>query len=79
MSFYTGNKFPKWKNNIFVGALVKTHLRRLEMKGDEIVHQEALLEDMGERIRDVRTGPDGYIYVLTDHSDGQVLRLEPAP
>ncbi len=79
MAFYTGSKFPAWKNNIFVGALVETHLRRLEMKNGQITHQEVLLADLGERIRDVRTGPDGYIYILTDHSDGQVLRLEPLP
>lgn len=77
MAFYAGDKFPAWKNNLFVGALAKTHLRRLVLDGDTITHQEVLLEDLGERIRDVRAGPDGYIYLLTDQPEGQLLRLEP--
>ena len=78
MVFYDGDRFPNWQGDLFVGALVQTHLRRLELDGDRVVKQEVLLEDLGERIRDVRVGPDGYLYVLTDSSDGQVLRLEPA-
>jgi glucose/arabinose dehydrogenase len=53
------------------------HLRRLELKGDKVVAQEKLLEDLDARIRDVRNGPDGYLYVLTDSSDGRLIRLEP--
>ncbi|MBL4804403.1 MAG: PQQ-dependent sugar dehydrogenase [Alphaproteobacteria bacterium] len=76
MDFYTGDKFPEWQGDIFVGALVQTHLRRLKVEGDQITEQEVLLDGYG-RFRDVQTGPDGYIYVLIDALDGQVLRLEP--
>ncbi len=77
MAFYAGDRFPEWKGNLFVGALAQKHLRRLVLKGDEITVQEVLLKDMA-RIRDVRNGPDGYLYILTDEKrDGKVLRLEP--
>ncbi len=78
LAVYDGDKFPEWRGDIFVGALAHLHLRRLEMEGDRVVDQESLLVDLGERIRDVRSGPDGYLYVLTDSGDGQLLRLEPA-
>lgn len=78
MAFYTGGAFPKWKGNIFVGALAKQHLRRVILRGDEVVGQEVLLADMEERIRDVENGPDGYLYVLTDSVDGRLIRLEPS-
>lgn len=77
MVFYTGDKFPQWKGDLFVGALAQQHLRRLELDGDQITAQEELLKDRGERIRDVRQGLDGYLYILTDESDGELLRLEP--
>lgn len=78
MTFYDGDRFPQWKGDIFVGALAGTHLRRLEVRDDKIIAQEVLLADMEERIRDVRTGPDGYIYLLTDSHDGRLIRLSPA-
>jgi glucose/arabinose dehydrogenase len=78
MTLYTGDKFPAWRGNLFVGALKYRLLVRLELHDKEIVHEERLLEDVLGRIRDVRTGPDGYIYVLTDHDDGVLARLEPA-
>ncbi len=78
MAFYTGDKFPQWKGDIFVGALAKTHLRRLELKGNRVVGQEVLLKELDERIRDVRSGPDGYLYILTDSDAGEILRLKPA-
>jgi aldose sugar dehydrogenase len=78
MTFYTGDKFPAWKGSLFVGALKFQLLARLEVEGNRIVREERLLEDMGERIRDVRQGPDGYLYLLTDEEDGRILRLEPA-
>lgn len=78
MTFYDGDAFPEWRGDIFMGALAHRHLRRLEMDGDEVVGQEELLGELGARIRDVRTGPDGLLYVLTDAADGQILRLEPA-
>lgn len=77
MAFYQGDRFPQWQGDLFVGALAHLHLRRLELDGDKVVNQESLLVDLGERIRDVRTGPDGYLYVLTDSGNGQLLRLEP--
>lgn len=77
MAFYTGDKFPEWKGNIFVGALKYRQLRRLVLNGDAVVEQHTLLAEFDERIRDVRSGPDGYIYVLTDDSEGVVARLEP--
>ncbi len=77
MAFYQGDKFPQWQGDLFVGALAHLHLRRLELEGDKVVAQESLLVDLSQRIRDVRSGPDGYLYVLTDRSNGQLLRLEP--
>ncbi len=77
MAFYTGDKFPGWKDDLFVGALAHKHLRRLELDGQTVTGQEKLLKDRGERLRDVRQGPDGYLYLLTDASDGRLLRLEP--
>ncbi len=78
MSFYTGDKFPEWKGDLFVGALAHRHLRRLELDGEKIVGQEELLRDRNERIRDVKEGPDGYVYILTDDGDGRLIRLIPA-
>jgi glucose/arabinose dehydrogenase len=77
MTFYDGDKFPAWRGNLFVGALKYRLLVRLELRGQDIVHEERMLEDMLGRIRDVRTGPEGYIYLLTDESDGVLARLEP--
>jgi glucose/arabinose dehydrogenase len=78
LAFYTGEAFPAWQGDLFLGALSGHALVRLELDGDRVVHEERLLEDLGARIRDVRSGPDGLIYLLTDHPDGQLLRLEPA-
>lgn len=77
MAFYNGSRFPQWKGDLFVGTLAGMHLRRLEIKGDEVTEQEVLLPDSA-RIRDVRAGPDGFIYLLTDDSDGALVRLKPA-
>lgn len=77
MTFYAGNAFPEWQSSIFVGALAGQHLRRLELSGDTIVHQEILLKNRLGRIRDVRTGPDGLIYLLTDDENGALYRLNP--
>ena len=75
MAFYTGDRFPKWKGNIFVGALAGQVLVRLTVEGDKVVREERI-RGTG-RTRDVRAGPDGNIYVLSE-SEGAVLRLEPA-
>ncbi|MDB5805870.1 MAG: hypothetical protein JWN73_3192 [Betaproteobacteria bacterium] len=77
MAFYTGDAFPKWKGSLFVGSLKFGRLVRLELNGNKVTHEERLLQEIGARIRDVRMGPDGLIYVLTDESDGRLLRLEP--
>ena len=78
LAFYTGELFPDWKGNIFVGGLNGQHLARLVMKDGRVVAHEKLLEDMGERIRDVRSGPDGALWLLTDDArDGRVLRIVP--
>ena len=78
MTFYTGDKFPSWRGNLFVGALKFKLLVRLTMEGDRVVAEERLFEDLDERIRDVVQGPDGYLYLLTDDDDGRILRLSPA-
>ncbi len=77
MAFYDADAFPAWRNSMFVGALAARSLIRLELDGDRIVHEERLLADRGERIRDVRVGPDGLVYLLTDDVNGRLLRLEP--
>jgi glucose/arabinose dehydrogenase len=77
MTFYAGKQFPLWHGNLFLGALSGRALVRLETDGTEIVHEERLLEDLGERIRDVRQGPKGHLYLLTDASNGALLRLDP--
>ncbi len=76
MAFYTGNRFPEWRGNLFVGALAGRALWRLELDGSTVVRREALLTDLGERIRDVRQGPDGWLYLLTDSPDGRILRVQ---
>lgn len=78
MAFYTGTSFPRWQGDLFVGALAHRHLARLKLVGMIVVEEERLLEDLGKRIRDVRVGPDGNLWLLTDHDPGQLLRLEPA-
>ncbi|MEQ1649138.1 MAG: PQQ-dependent sugar dehydrogenase [Hyphomicrobiaceae bacterium] len=79
MAFYTHARFAEWAGNLFVGALAGSHLTRLILDGERIVGEEKLLGSLGERIRDVRAGPDGAIYVLTDHPEGRVLRLTLKP
>ena len=85
MAFYTGDRFPEWKNNVLVGAMLGGavqgvgHLERLvfNQNWDETSRQ-SLLTDLKQRIRDVRKGPDGLVYVLTDEDNGALMRLEPA-
>jgi glucose/arabinose dehydrogenase len=75
MAFYDAERFPQWQHNLFIGALLDQSLIRLQLDGDRIAHEERLLKPMGARIRDVRLGPDGYLYLLTDSSDGKLLRV----
>jgi glucose/arabinose dehydrogenase len=76
LAFYTGDNFPAWKNDLFVGALKQQELRRLRLKDRQVVSQEVILKNIG-RIRDVRSGPDGFIYVVLNAPD-KVIRLAPA-
>jgi glucose/arabinose dehydrogenase len=78
MTFYTGDKFPAWRGSILVGALVGKLVSRLETDGNAVVREERMLQGLGERIRDVRQGPDGFVYLLTDSPQGRILRLRPA-
>lgn len=75
MAFYDNPRFPQWQHSLFIGALAQRDLIRLTLDGDKIVAEERLLGDRNERIRDVRVGPDGYLYLLTDDSDGKLLRV----
>jgi glucose/arabinose dehydrogenase len=78
MTFYTGNVFAPWRGSLFVGALAGQLLVRLELDGDKVVREERLLQQLRERIRDVREGPDGALWLATDSSSGRILRLTPA-
>ncbi len=78
LMIYDADRFPAWRGSFFAGALSGELLVRLEVAGSRVVVEERMLEDLEERFRDVRQGPDGLIYLLTDHPDGMLLRLEPA-
>jgi len=76
-AFYAGDLFPAWRGNLLVGALAGQHLNRLVLDGERVVGEERLLTDLDARIRDVRIGPDGAVWLLVDQSNGRVLRLVP--
>ena len=78
MAFYEGDKFPNWRGNLLVGALRDEMLVRLELDGEKVVKEERMMRDAIGRVRDVRVGPDGYVYLLTDERQGMLARLEPA-
>lgn len=75
MSFYTGDRFPEWQGNLFIGALAGQALWRVVLDGSKPVLREALFTGLRERIRDVRQGPDGWLYLLTDGAEGRILRV----
>ena len=77
MDFYSGSRFAQWQGDLFVGALAGQHLRRVEVSGERVVAQERLLDGVLGRIRDVETGPDGFLYLITDAANGGLFRLEP--
>jgi glucose/arabinose dehydrogenase len=77
MAFYTGDLFANWRGNLFVGALAGQMLVRLELADEKITKEERLLQQLHERIRDVRQGPDGALWLATDSGSGRVLRLTP--
>ncbi len=78
IAFYSGRLIPGWRGNLFVAALAGKHLARLVLDGNRVVGEERLLLDLDARIRDVREGPDGALYVMTDRDEGKILRLAPA-
>jgi glucose/arabinose dehydrogenase len=75
--FYTGNAFPAWRGNLFVGGLASMRLIRLVIDDNRVVGEEHLLTDRERRIRDVRQGPDGFLYLVTDNPQGELLRIAP--
>jgi glucose/arabinose dehydrogenase len=78
MAFYSGKLFPKWSGNLFTGALRGTMLVRLTLNGNTVTSEERLLQNLNERIRDVRQGPDGALWLLTDSASGRILRVAPS-
>jgi glucose/arabinose dehydrogenase len=77
MVFYTGSAFPAWKGSLFIGGHATSDLVRVTLDGERVVGEERLLKDLKARIRDVRQGPDGALYLLTDSANGQLLKLAP--
>ena len=77
MAFVTSERYPDWRGSVLIGTLRGESLRRLSLDGNRVVDEEVLLSGANARIRDVRQGPDGWLYVLTDSADGQLLRLQP--
>jgi len=75
--FYTGNAFPAWRGSLFIGGLVSQRLVRLVIKDNRVIGEEHLLSDRGQRIRDVRQGPDGALYVVTDENNGELWKITP--
>jgi len=78
MAWYGGDKFADWRGDLFVGALVDREVRRLEIDNGEVIDEEALFSELGERIRDVRDLGDGFLYLLTDSPEGRLIRVSPA-
>ncbi|UCE30556.1 MAG: PQQ-dependent sugar dehydrogenase, partial [Burkholderiales bacterium] len=78
MAFLTSDRYGDWRGSLFVGALKFRLLVRLALDGERVVREQRMLESLGARIRDVRQGPDGLLYVATDAADGQILRVDPA-
>jgi|TARA_B110000967_G_C18883983_1_gene562817 glucose/arabinose dehydrogenase len=77
MAFYEGEKFPEWKNSLFVGALVNMEVRRLTVENQQVTAEETLFAELDARIRDVRVGPDELLYIITDGNQGAVIRVHP--
>ncbi|HEY0304967.1 MAG TPA: PQQ-dependent sugar dehydrogenase, partial [Longimicrobiales bacterium] len=75
--FYTGNAFPAWRGSLFVGSLKESRLVRLVLNNNRVRGEEHLLADRGQRVRDVRQGPDGALYIVTDEGDGELWRVAP--
>lgn len=79
LDYYDGEAFPAWRGQLFVGALAEQSIRRVTLTADAAVDHGKVFEEIGSRVRDIRSGPDGFLYVLTDQADGRVLRIRPTP
>ncbi len=79
MTLYLGTHFPDWHGSLFITALAGRSVRRIELDGEQVIAQEVLFSEIGERLRDIRTGPDGALYLTTDRADGRVLRISADP
>jgi glucose/arabinose dehydrogenase len=77
LAFLSSDRYPAWKGNLFMGTLRAQSLLRLQLDGKTVAGEESLLRSAMLRIRDVRQGPDGYLYILSDGADGQLMRLQP--
>ena len=75
MAFYNSDRFKPWQHSVFIGSLVDKNVIRLQLDGDKVIHEERLLGELNSRIRDVRQGPDGYLYVLTDEDSAGLYRV----
>jgi glucose/arabinose dehydrogenase len=75
--FYTGTAFPGWRNSLFVGGMKDQMLVRLTLENDRVTGEEHLLRDRGQRVRDVRQGPDGALYLVTDEDQGELWKIVP--
>jgi glucose/arabinose dehydrogenase len=77
MVFYTADRFPEWKGKLFIGALAGKHNAMLTLDDERVVKEEKLLTDLNYRIRNVRQGPDGFLYALVDAENGKILKISP--
>ena len=78
LALYRGDRFPAWRGDLFVGALVDREVRRLDLEDGAVAGEERLFGELDERIRDVRSAPDGFLYLLTDSEAGRLVRVRPA-
>ena len=77
LTIYRGEAFPQWDGRLLVGALVNKEVRKLTLQDGKIIEETVLFSELGERIRDVRSGPNGYVYLLTDSDKGKLIRVTP--
>jgi glucose/arabinose dehydrogenase len=77
LAIYKGAAFPDWYGDLFVGALVDQEVRRINLESGKVAGEESIFTEVGARIRDVRAGPDGYLYILTDSESGKIFRVVP--
>ena len=77
MAWYGGDLFPRWQGDLFVASLVFNTIERIDLENGRVVGQERLFEEIGERLRDIRAGPNGHLYILTDSPQGRIVRVDP--